>query len=137
VIERIPSRRLVVLGEPGAGKSVLAMHFIVAALRGRVAGPAQGRGQGDCPPIATSRRRDTAAAAPRRPGAHRRTRFVKVEVELGMGFVCSGAMAKVINPGSNFGALVFFGSTGNVMWGHRVSHGRVHHRRSGFGSRMP
>ena len=38
VFERIPSRRLVVLGEPGAGKSVLAMHFIVAALRGRVAG---------------------------------------------------------------------------------------------------
>ena len=38
VFERIPSRRLVVLGEPGAGKSVLAMHFIVATLRGRVAG---------------------------------------------------------------------------------------------------
>lgn len=36
--ERIPSRRLVVLGVPGAGKSVLAMHFIVATLRGRVAG---------------------------------------------------------------------------------------------------
>ena len=38
VFERIPSRRLVVLGEPGAGKSVLAMHLIVATLRGRVAG---------------------------------------------------------------------------------------------------
>jgi hypothetical protein len=38
VFERIPSHRLVVLGEPGAGKSVLAMHFIVATLRGRVAG---------------------------------------------------------------------------------------------------
>ena len=40
VFERIPSRRLVVLGEPGAGKSVLAMHFIVATVRGRVAGDA-------------------------------------------------------------------------------------------------
>jgi hypothetical protein len=38
VFERIPSRRLVVLGEPGAGKSVLAIQFIVATLCGRVAG---------------------------------------------------------------------------------------------------
>ncbi|MET8654291.1 NACHT domain-containing protein [Nocardia aurea] len=38
IFERIPSRRLVVLGEPGAGKSVLAMHFTLAAVRRRGAG---------------------------------------------------------------------------------------------------
>ena len=29
---------------------------------------------------------------------------------------CSAAMAKVINCGSNCGALVFFAATGNVLW---------------------
>lgn len=35
---------------------------------------------------------------------------------LGTEFVRSAAMAKVINLGSNFGALIFFAATGNVMW---------------------
>ncbi|WP_063002330.1 NACHT domain-containing protein [Nocardia mikamii] len=38
VFERIPSRRLVVLGEPGSGKSVLAMHFTLTAVRRRSRG---------------------------------------------------------------------------------------------------
>ncbi len=38
VFERIPSRRLVVLGGPGAGKTVLAMHFTLAAVRRRATG---------------------------------------------------------------------------------------------------
>jgi hypothetical protein len=38
VFERIPSRRLVVLGEPGSGKSVLAMHFTLTRTRSRVPG---------------------------------------------------------------------------------------------------
>lgn len=36
---------------------------------------------------------------------------------LGMEFVRSAAMAKVINTGSNFGALVYFAATGHVLWG--------------------
>lgn len=35
---------------------------------------------------------------------------------LGTGFVRSAAMAKVINLGSNLGALVFFAATGHVWW---------------------
>ncbi len=35
---------------------------------------------------------------------------------LGTEFVRSAAMAKVVNLGSNFGALVFFAATGNVLW---------------------
>ena len=35
---------------------------------------------------------------------------------LGTEFVRSAAMAKVINCGSNCGALVFFAATGNVLW---------------------
>lgn len=35
---------------------------------------------------------------------------------LGTEFVRSAAMAKVINLGSNFGALVFFAATGHVWW---------------------
>ncbi len=35
---------------------------------------------------------------------------------LGTEFVRSAAMAKVINCGSNFGALVFFAATGHVLW---------------------
>ncbi|PSR69237.1 hypothetical protein C8258_04845 [Nocardia sp. MDA0666] len=38
VFERIPSRRLVVLGEPGSGKSVLAMQFTLTAVRRRSPG---------------------------------------------------------------------------------------------------
>ncbi|MBJ8345562.1 TSUP family transporter [Antrihabitans sp. YC2-6] len=35
---------------------------------------------------------------------------------LGTEFVRSAAMAKVVNVGSNFGALIFFAATGNVLW---------------------
>ncbi|GGG10336.1 UPF0721 transmembrane protein [Rhodococcoides trifolii] len=35
---------------------------------------------------------------------------------LGTEFVRSAAMAKVLNLGSNLGALIFFASTGNVLW---------------------
>lgn len=35
---------------------------------------------------------------------------------LGTEFVRSAAMAKVLNLGSNFGALIFFAVTGHVMW---------------------
>ncbi|MFF3223937.1 TSUP family transporter [Nocardia suismassiliense] len=35
---------------------------------------------------------------------------------LGTEFVRAAAMAKVINCGSNVGALIFFGATGNILW---------------------
>ncbi|MBG7704672.1 NACHT domain-containing protein [Streptomyces sp. MC1] len=37
-LDRVPARRLVVLGEPGSGKTVLAVHFTLERLAHRVAG---------------------------------------------------------------------------------------------------
>ncbi|MFD4267238.1 TSUP family transporter [Rhodococcus sp. NPDC058481] len=42
--------------------------------------------------------------------------IITFAVMLGTEFVRSAAMAKVINLGSNFGALVYFAATGNVWW---------------------
>jgi uncharacterized membrane protein YfcA len=42
--------------------------------------------------------------------------IVTFAVMLGTEFVRSAAMAKVINLGSNLGALIFFAATGNVWW---------------------
>ena len=55
---------------------------------------------------------------------------------LGTEFVRSAAMAKVINLGSNFGALVFLASTGNVMWLLGLSMAGCNVIGSIFGSRM-
>ncbi|KAA0021316.1 TSUP family transporter [Antrihabitans cavernicola] len=55
---------------------------------------------------------------------------------LGTEFVRSAAMAKVVNLGSNFGALVFFASTGNVMWLLGLAMAACNMVGSVFGSRM-
>lgn len=55
---------------------------------------------------------------------------------LGTEFVRSAAMAKVINLGSNFGALVFLASTGNVMWLLGLAMAGCNVIGSIFGSRM-
>lgn len=55
---------------------------------------------------------------------------------LGTDFVRSAAMAKVINLGSNFGALVYFASTGHVLWSLGLAMAGLNIAGSVVGSRM-
>ena len=55
---------------------------------------------------------------------------------LGTEFVRSAAMAKVINLGSNFGGVVYFAATGNVLWGLGAAMACCNIIGAVFGSRM-
>lgn len=55
---------------------------------------------------------------------------------LGTEFVRSAAMAKVINTGSNFGALIVFAATGNVLWALGLAMAACNIVGAIFGSRM-
>jgi uncharacterized membrane protein YfcA len=55
---------------------------------------------------------------------------------VGTDFVRSAAMAKVINLGSNFGALVYFAATGHVLWSLGLAMAGLNIAGSVVGSRM-